>query len=265
MYATDFTFDGRKLSNYGLMIGEISGSSSSTTTTGGVTVKNVSVPGKDSFEIYASTYDGSIVWEIGLIKYDCSDINNHYISQTEDAVIRRWLIRKDGYHWIHFDQDEFEDIFYKVYINLSPIYINGRLVGYHATITSNCEYGFSKEHVYDFFLNWNDSFEIVNISDEHGYIYPTYTITSLSSGNLIFQNLCEEDQNRYTQLYDIKNNQIVHIDSENEMIEGISYDKWNWKFPRMVQDVYGYKSNKFTSNLPCTVNMKIRYPRKAVI
>lgn len=264
MYAADFVFDGRKLSNYGLMIGEIGGSSMSTTT-GGMTVKSISVPGKDAFEIYASAYDGSVVWEFDIVKYDCSDLNNPYISQTEDAAIRRWLIRKDGYHWIHFEQDEFEDIFYKVYINLSPLYINGRLAGYHATVTSNCEYGFSKIYTYNFSLNGTGSFEIINLSDEHGYIYPEFTITSLSSGNFIFQNLCEEDKNRYTQIYGMENNQNIHIDSENEIMEGTGYDKWNWKFPRMVQDAYGYKPNIFSANLPCTVTMKIRYPRKAVV
>lgn len=264
MYATDFVFNGRRLSNYGLLVCEIGGNSSSTTT-GGITVKNISVPGKDSFEIYATTYDGSIVWEFDMIKYDCNSFDTPYISPNEDAAIRRWLIRKDGYHWIHFDQDEFEDIFYKVYINLSPVYHKGSLIGYHAVVTSNCEYGFSRQHSYSFSLNGSNSFEIVNISDEHGYIYPTFTITPLSSGNLIFHNTCEEDRNRYTQLYGIENNQTVHIDSENEIVEGIDYDKWNWKFPRMIQDVYGYKSNFFTSSLPCAVNMEIRYPRKAVV
>lgn len=59
-------------------------------------------------------------------------------------MLRRWLIRKDGYHWIHFLQRDFEDIFYKVTIHLNPFYVSGRLIGYEATVTSNCEYGFSQ-------------------------------------------------------------------------------------------------------------------------
>lgn len=97
MYATDFVFDDRKLSSYGLMIGKIG-----------------------------------------------SNSGHSLISPAEDAMLRRWLIRKDGYHWIHFLQRDFEDIFYKVTIHLNPFYVSGRLIGYEATVTSNCEYGFSQ-------------------------------------------------------------------------------------------------------------------------
>lgn len=59
-HCTDFVLDGRRLSNYGLMIGEIGGNSASTTT-GGISVKNISIPRKGSFDIYASTYEDSII------------------------------------------------------------------------------------------------------------------------------------------------------------------------------------------------------------
>lgn len=262
MYATDFVFDDRQLSSYGLMIGKIGGDSISAAT-GGLSVKTIRVPQKDAFEIYGCIYEGSIVWNFDIFKNDRGDPKQNFISPAEDARIRRWLIRKDGYHWIHFLQRDFEDIFYKVSINLNPVYVSGMLAGYETTVTSSCEYGFSQEYTYDFSLDENTCYEIVNLSDEHGYVYPAFTITARSSGDLIFQNLSEQDANRYTQIYDMQANQKVTIDSENEIIDGC--DQWNWRFPRMIQDAYGDKQNRFASNLPCDVTMKLRYPRKAVI
>ena len=43
-----------------------------------------------------------------------------HFSQYEESMIMKWLAKTDGYRWIQFEQEGYEDIFYKVMINALP-------------------------------------------------------------------------------------------------------------------------------------------------
>ena len=66
-----------------------------------------------------------------------------------------------------------------------------------------------------------------------------------------------------TILKSVKENNVITINSENGIIEGISPDNFNWQLPRIVQG-YDETINTITSTLSCHIKLKYRLARKAV-
>ena len=84
MYASKFTYNGHSSEEFGIMIGSIDNNDSFSG--GEVEVKNVQSPGKDEFDYFTETFPNVLVWNFTVIKYNCDNINDRYLTVDEEQT-----------------------------------------------------------------------------------------------------------------------------------------------------------------------------------
>lgn len=250
MYATDFTFDNEKLSDYGLMICTFDGDS---VVSGGEIEPVVhKTPATDEYTYYASEINNVLTWTFSICKTGCDaeSYDDYFFDQYEESEIAQWLLKTDGYRWLHFDQDDkYPDVYYKVYINMTPHQVGGMTVGFDLTITSNCGYGFS--HEYTATLSQNEQPLVINVdNDLTRYSYPEVTLQTNSdecyiyNANDLEQNLDNGKECRFKNLGDhVSTPLTITMDTANDIIEGVTPEQFNWYFLRLLRG-----ENKIYSN-----------------
>lgn len=240
MYATDFIFDGVSLSSKGYMICTFDGDS---VVSGGEIEPIVrKTPSTDEYTYYAAEINNVLTWELGICKLPCGTEDFEPLNQYEESELAKWLLKTDGYRWLQFVQpDDYPDVYYKVYINMTPAQIGGVTYGYNLTITSNCGYGFSGERIYQFSSN-SQPLTINVDNDLNRYIYPTVSFETNSNECWIYnendleQNLSNNKETHFYDLGDNYDNPIeLSMDSENDIVNGITTpDQFNFRYLRLV-------------------------------
>lgn len=125
------------------MICSFNGNGGTETAAGGEIEYNiVKTPGSNKFDFYGSQFNTTITWNFSICKNPCRKGNGCF-DQYEESMIKKWLLKTDGYRMMQFDQGGYEDIFYNVYFNAAPHQILGKTVGFDLTATSDCAYGFT--------------------------------------------------------------------------------------------------------------------------
>lgn len=233
MFATDFLFDGQRLSDMGYIIASIDGSTESVSG-GNIEFNSVKPANSDKYKFYSANFNEVLTWTFTIMKNPCLYNDEElYITQADESQLAKWLIKTDGYRYIQFLQDDYEDVVYQVYNNMTPVQICGRTVGFTITSTSNCGYGFSPEIVKRFSINVDKPYVVNIYNDTRNVCYPTLHIKP-SESEFTIKN---ESENTEKGLH-IKNHNMgmsYYIDSENEIIEGINDpDDFNWHFIRLV-------------------------------
>lgn len=260
MFATDFTFDGRRASEMDLMICSFDGVLE-TASGGEIEYNVVKSPGRDSFTFYGSQFNSVLTWNFSICK-NPRRTSNLYFDQYEESRIAKWLIRTDGYKYLQFDQPGYEDIFYKAYINAVPRQINGQTVGFDLVATSNCAYGFTDV------IKRNETFNssaplLLNIhSDVNTYIFPKIKLKG--SGNFNIDNY--KDENFQDSLLDkpmefknVSANTEIFIDSNFDIITGLSNpNNFNWCF-LVLADGKNFITTSSNSNIE--IELQYREPR----
>lgn len=276
MFAEDFLFHHHRASDFGFMICSFDGDSG-TVSGGEIEYHVVKTPDRDKFTFYNSQFNTALVWNFSICK-DPFKNDNLYFDQYEESQVAKWLLKTDGYHWFQFDQDGYEDIFYRVYINMVPHQISGRTVGFDLTVTSDCAYGFTDIITKKATINSSTPLKLNIHSDINTYILPYIKINGV--GDFYLSNDSDLSQNQLngkeTHLMNVKN--ITVMDSENDMI-GIwdsekeiitdfhSPNDFNWYFLRLVNGV-----NIITTNFQngigengIEIEIKYREPRRVIV
>lgn len=262
MRCIDFIFDEKQLSDFGMMICSFDNSESSPTDANLEYITNTP-PDSDVLNFYGSKYEGQLSWNIGICKNPCCNPEPGYITSDEERMLKKWLVRKDGYKWLHFiDDEDYYDINYNVKINASSNQIGGRTIGLLLTITADSSYGYTDEIENMITLNKNDYIYIDVQSDDIGYIYPVINITPLESGDLELINT--SDSQMHTKIKNASVGKTYTLDAKNEIQNGILPENFNWIFPRFVvsDDI---NENIFTSNLSVEITFIYRLIRKVLV
>lgn len=261
MFATDFLFDGQRLSDMGYIIACIDGSSESVSG-GNIEFNSVKPANSDRYKFYNANFNEVLTWTFTIMKSRCyfSD-DNLYITQRDESQLTKWLIKTDGYKYIQFLQDDYEDVVYNVYNNMTPVQIGGRTIGFTITSTSDCGYGFTPEITKVFSISVDKPYMINIYNDTRNVCYPTFNIQP-SESEFTIKN---ESENTEKGLH-IKNHNMgmsYHIDTENEIIEGISNpDDFNWHFVRLVD---GENIISTDATFDIEVEMTYRETRKVIV
>ena len=261
MFATDFLFDGQRLSDMGYTIASIDGSTESVSG-GNIEFNSVKPANSDKYKFYGANYNEVLTWTFTIMKNPCLYNDEElYITQADESQLAKWLIKTDGYRYIQFLQDDYEDVVYQVYNNMTPVQICGRTVGFTITSTSNCGYGFTPEITKVFSINNGTNFKLNVYNDIRGVCYPTFKITP-SDLEFTIKNETEST----TKGLKILNHTMgkkYYIDSENEIIDGISSpDDFNWHFIRLVDG-----ENVISTDATFDINIEMTYreTRKVII
>lgn len=267
MFCQDFIFCDEFLSDHGLMLCNFD-KTEGTQSGGDVTFITSKPPSTNIYSHYATQFETPITMSFQIGKIDCGleTLEEHYFTQDEQSDLYRWLQRVDGYHWLGFDQEGWEDVWFNAQFNLQPIYVFGHVVGYDCTINTDSPYAYSQEHKRDISLAPDDIYTFKNYSDIVGSIYPNIIITPITAGEVNLESGC--DGNKVTTI--ISNttaNTPITLDGNNDYIDGIStLDNFNFKFPILANTYTNIDTYfKNTSNINLNLSISYRYVRRVQV
>lgn len=265
MYCYDFNFNGEKLSNHGFIICTFDGESS--WDGADITFTTVQPPSFDKYDYYTYSYESPLSCKFQIGKNDCENTNQEdlYVTQDDYSDIMRWLQRPDGYYWFNFEQEGWEDVYYLVQINVQPIQLNGRTIGFELTLNMNAPYGYSQLMKKSFTLTKGDTFDFKVYSDMIGVIYPKTTITANASGSINLKTGCNE-YNKTTIINNVAKGDIIVLDENNDYYSGIlNPNNFNFEFP-ILANSYDNITTFFTNNgISCKINIEYRHIRRVTV
>lgn len=266
----DFEYAGERLSDFGLIIASVDGSSGSDTLEWANQLEFETVRNRNSGKSYttSTSYSDDYALTLQVIKYSCKSGNIQYISDTEWRYLERWLNRKDNLRFTPIStNEEFSSYHYYGSFNISPIKIGGELIGAELTFNSNAPYGFADTVSID--AN-TTSLEVYSTSDELGILPVKMTVKPSKSGTLTIVNSLMKTYEPKRATTIIKNciaNETISLDSEHLIISSSSsshsklYNDFNYVYPQLYTD-YVDQVNNFTFSIQCTIHMEFEPIRK---
>lgn len=236
-------FNGQRASDFGCMVCSFDGGLQPVSG-GEVEFNAIKTPGSDAFTFYGSQFNSPVSWNFSICKNPRRNGSLHF-SQYEESMIMKWLVKTDGYRWLQFEQEGYEDIFYKVMINALPHQVAGQTIGFDLTATSNCAYGFTDLITKKASIDPNQPLTFNIHSDIDAYILPVMKIKH-KPGNpnpLSFDNCRRKGSFSWGNADSILDRPIkienmsqnITMDSDLGVIEGLaSPDDFNWSFLKLV-------------------------------
>ncbi len=265
MRATDFIYDGKKLSDFGFMIGTIDESSGSETVEVGsqITFDTSSHHNGTDWYLTSSHYDDCITFEISICKIPCKN-EDMEITIAEFRELVRWLNRKQ---FLLFSFVSDTSIWHYASFNVQKREVDGKLYGLVLSTTTNAPFGFADEVTQTLTISSaNGSATFTDESDEIGLVYPKTVITCKSAGNLKITNdmmqspfLVNNCSSGETITLSGKTLIITTSDSNHSVC-----DDFNFEFFQ-IGNSYDNRVNTITSSLPCTIQITYRPIIKEVL
>ncbi|WP_343209456.1 phage tail domain-containing protein [Anaerolentibacter hominis] len=258
--AMDFTYDGISSESYHILLCKINEHNLVETLSAGSAVElTTAKPARArSWSYLGQQYTSPIEFDITIAKKDFSPI-----SEAEQGLLNRWLIRTDGYKMFQFQSDEYADIaFFATATESTNVSINGHY-GMTFHMVCNAPFAFkSKETEYVIPFDGNDTFLLYNTSDEVGDLDPWMEVKVEQDGDLEFTNALTGEK---TLIRDCVRGEILSIDSQNRKLSSstgrIVLNDFNFIWPKLAK-TYQSEENLLSCSLPCTVTLRYREIRK---
>lgn len=260
MFGTDFEYDGKRLSDYGLMILSFNGTSNDTVSSGASLVFNqVKTASGNNFNISSSIYDSpysSPPIQIGKDPSWYHKQEDLYFSPIEVSKIQSWLCQ-DDYCKLKVDQDGYENIYWNATFSSKQILINGRIVGLELSLFTDAPYGHMDEIEIRKRVKKDEPFVVYNLSDEITNIRPYMEIKFKESGDFVLRNSLD---NLITEIKNVRENELITIYGRHQNIstsipEHTVSDDFNYHFPIIVR-TKDDNVNEYISNLNCEITIK---------
>ena len=255
MFTTDFIFDGKRASDYGLITCSFDGERQPVTG-GEVEFEVVKPPDNDKFEFYGAQYTAPLEWNISVMKNPCLYTeDNTYISNEEERMIYKWLQRRDGYHWLCFcEQYEDAEVYFNVKINIIPHYIGGKTAGLDLTITADSAFGYTDLKKKVGTLSSSSPFTFYIDTDTTNYLLPEIYIAG--SGSFYISNdsdpVRSKKNNKAAEFTNVSG--TMYMNSEYGILDGTDLSNFNCRFLRLVDG-----KNVFTTNSTSNIKLEILY------
>lgn len=282
MYCTDFIFDDKFASDFGWMIVSFNGGGDAVVSGGEVTFTVTKPPSNNKWSFHGSSFENQLTINFSISKIDCEVVNEEYwFSQEEQSALMKWLQKRDGYRWLAFDQNGFEDVWYNAQINPQPHYSNdGRVIGFDLSCVCDSPYGYSQEIEFQKTLGTSNnrySSIFFDYSDLTGEIHPYTTIEAKGSGTLNVRfGVCSVDGNRNfnsyiyskdVQVKNVTNGSIITFDENYGLIKGFNdLTNFNFVFPFIGNnDDSNYNIIENLSNFNVEIYMKYRMIRRVYV
>ena len=240
MVATDFEFNGIKLSDVNWRIVSFGNSEDNEVAGGGeVTFSTAKAINGKRWNYVGRKYETQYSFTVQIMKFKCPHNEIDEISTREQAFIHSWLVRSDGFKLFRFMFDGYEDVYYNAQVALQWYKIAGKIIGATLTLTCDAPWGYSDVQTAD--IQTNTPFNLYNDSDDLGYIIPDeFEISISSAGNLEISNNLESIYSMGT----YSNMRINNCKSgENIIVSGITKQIYtnNSTHEKTIVDDYNYK------------------------
>lgn len=256
MYTLNFEYDNEKLSDYGMIICSFDGGGGIETVSSGsdITFHQIKSVGSNHFNLYSSTYETAYSSTFTICKDPCVfDKNNMGLSVAEVSAVQRWLCRKNQYCKFKILQKGYEDIYWNVTFSSKQIELNGEIIGLELTLYADAPFAYMDEIVITEDCSENLSFDVYDISDEEGFIYPDVKIVFLESGDFILKNTLD---NKTMSIKNCRENEEINLKGKSHIISSSNHDNlpndFNYYFPRIINS-YNKNKNTYSCNLKCEI------------
>lgn len=258
MYAVDFEFDGKRLSDFGCVMTSFSGMQNGEVPSGAsLTFSSAKSLTSDKFDLFSSTYDSPFSASFGICKNPCESNDMYYMTPYEVSALQRWLCRRTKYCKFKVLSDGFEDIYWNGYFTSQEELLGGNIVGLQLTFTADAPYAYMEDITLRFENEAESSFIIDDVSYEEGYIIPDVVITLKEGGEF---SLINSRDSRTMRVENCSNGEVLTISGKYLLIEStdsnhdLSQD-FNFVFPRIF-NLYDDTRNIFTPSLACDIEIK---------
>mgnify|MGYP004721841897 CR=1 FL=1 len=273
MIATEFEFDGISSSVFGLYICSFNGAKNGTSTLGNeITFNAVKSPRNNKWIFTDRVYENPLTFTFQCFKYDCNTGSEPIVARELSRIIR-WLVRNDGYHYLRFKQNGWDNVFYHAQLKVQKYEIAGQIYGFEIEAICDAPWGYSEMKEYKF--EYSDdvySFNLYNFSDEDGKLLPELVkIEILEDCNLAITNsfnLKGDENNKYTfttSINNCKSGEVIYLDKNRNITSNINHvtlsDDFDYNFLCLFSDFFNEK-NTITISNPCNITINWREIRE---
>ena len=255
MKAYDFEYDGRTLSDFGMIICTFGSGGLDTVSNGSeITFNTVSTLNGSEHKLANTEYEGCIEKTIQICKHSC-DKDIEEISSSELRELTKWLSRKK---FLKFKllEESYIDLYFEAYFNISRIEFDGKIYGLELELKTNRPYALKEPKIITIKnLEVGGKYSFNDASYEEGYIYPYTEIIVNADGNLNIHNAIE---NRDTYIANCIAGEVITMDYpviQSSISSHNIQNDFNWNFFR-VANTYENSRNDLTISLPCTIKVK---------
>lgn len=270
MYALDFEYDGKRLSDYGCIICDFDFSGGAAVATAGSTV-TFNRASRNYGKIWSLTgisYDSCIETTFDICKdpdlYDL-DLNSEdprVFTYNEFRSLAKWLNRTDGFHRFNvfsLEKDS-EIVYFNASFNIEKIKVQEKIVGLRLSMFTDRPFGVGAERTFSQTISadaitLNKQYKIDYRSDVIGDIYPKVVITIRRSGNFVLTNVTNEST---LTIKDCSIGEVITVDPDTLMISSSTdrnlWDNFNFKYFKLSNTIDN-GDNYFTVSLPCTIEI----------
>ena len=266
VFGKDLILGEFRLSDYGLMLASFDTKGESEDEIG-ITISTIEeFIGSNPIPRYlGDKYTNKIKPKVTFVKNPCSYNNDMFFSEKECRNILRAMTGIKGYQWMKVVDDSNEDDiwFRSKIVNISSQRVGKNIVGLILEMECDSPFGWSSETLIDLEFKKDKPIKIFsNTDDLHNYIYPTVSLSFKESGYFTLKNITD---NRISAIENVKANEVITIDSKNEIITSSIYHElllndFNLNWVRLKPD-----ANELVTNMDTRITFKYRVPRKVVL
>lgn len=254
MKAYDFEFDGKKLSDFGMVICSFGSKGLETINGSQITFNTVPTLNGSKHELVSVEYEECLETTIQICKYSCtSDVME--IPSPLFRQLMKWLGRKRFLKFKILNED-YIDLYFESYFNISRIELDGKLIGLELGVVTNRPFALKEQKTINIKNIAKDGkYALIDTSYEEGYIYPHTEITISESGNLNIHNALED---RNTYIANCVAGEVITMDYpiiQSSISSHNIQNDFNWNFFRVANTCDNSKNN-LTISIPCTIKIK---------
>lgn len=259
MYYIDFEYDGKRLSEFDSILCCITDDAGVKTVSIGsnITFNTTYINSSSRFKLMSTQYSEAYTSNFQIAKSTCNGSTDYY-TEYEIKYIMRWLNRRKSYKFKPiYENGEFSDVYYNASFNLEEIKLGDKVIGFQLNMNTDAPFGYYEPVEYNFSLNKNEEFNIYDISDEIGWIYPDkVTVECLSDGDLKIENVGKET----CIVKNCSSGELINIIGEEKIIESSMeshtrlFNDFNYSFIKIHND-YENNENTFKVSIPCNISI----------
>lgn len=260
MYATDFEYDERCLSDFGFIICDFNYSNGTTVAEVGskISFEKVSLNNGKRYSLTSAKYDDCIQTTFDICKNpEIFNQDEMEITDEEYRQLIRWLNRKEFLPFRMFD-DKKESCFYNASFNVSKIKIREILYGIELTMETDKPFGYGQtQHLFLDCTDITKSHLLIDVSDEIGYTYPYVRIICEADGDLSIYNKSIEST---TLIKNCKKGEEIILEGDTQIITSTysSHDicnDFNYEFFK-ISNSFNNRNNLVSVSIPCKLEIK---------
>lgn len=272
MHATDFIYDGVRLSDTGFMICSFSSESGTSNSSAGSNIEfhTVSQQHGEVNPLISSEYSECFSTTITICKN--TDVQSDTtITESELRQMMLWLNRRDYNDVVLIDDARSTDVYelrFRGSFNVDVLQFAGHIIGLDLHLRTNKPFAVGQQEVLTTTLqSGGATWRVDYKSDSVGSQYPhLFKVTCRQAGNLSIVN---KQEDRTTYVGGCTNGEVITFDCENQIIttSNINHkvcNDFNFVFPRLYRS-FASATNEFTVSLPCSVEIRYNPIIKAVV